>query len=51
MAKLTAFLISASSKTIKGSDPPSSITDFFKFLPAIAAILAPALVLPVNEIP
>ena len=42
---------SASSKTINGSEPPSSSTTFFKFLPASSAILAPAAVLPVNETP
>lgn len=42
---------SASFNTMKGSLPPNSIICFFKYLLAIDAILLPAVVLPVNEIP
>jgi hypothetical protein len=35
IALLTAYYTSPSARTTKGSFPPSSITDFFRFLPAI----------------
>lgn len=50
-ANFTAYFKSASSKTTKGSEPPNSITDFFKYLPAVSEILDPALALPVKLIP
>ena len=50
-AHSTALSISASSKIIKASLPPNSNTDFFKYLPASAAILAPAASLPVSDTP
>jgi len=36
---------------MKGSLPPSSIIFFFKYFPAVDAILDPAFALPVKEIP
>ena len=51
MALFTANYKSASFKTTKGSLPPSSITDFLRYYPALAAIFDPALVLPVKLTP
>ncbi len=48
-APSAAFSISASGKTINGSDPPSSKTTFFKFFPACSANFDPAYSLPVSE--
>ena len=48
---LTALSISASSRTIKASLPPSSKTDFLMYFPACSAILDPASSLPVSETP
>lgn len=50
-ANWTAFLRSAFYITIKGSDPPSSMTHLFKCFPQIEAIILPVLVLPVNDSP
>lgn len=50
-AVYAAYFTSASYKTMKGSEPPNSITHFFKFLPANSAIFLPALVLPVKLTP
>ena len=47
-APSAAFSIIASSKTMKGSLPPSSKTHFFRFIAALSPTFAPALVLPVN---
>ncbi len=38
-------------RTMNGSDPPSSSTTFFRFLPAIAATAEPARSEPVTETP
>lgn len=43
--------MSTSLRISTGSDPPNSITTFFKYFPAIEAIDFPALVLPVKETP
>jgi hypothetical protein len=40
-----------SDNTINGSLPPNSITDLFKYLPAISAIEAPDLLDPVKLTP
>lgn len=48
---LTAFSKSASSKTIKGSEPPNSITTFFKYFPAIYETAIPPLELPTKLTP
>ena len=42
---------SASANTMKASEPPSSNTDFFRFLPAVSATAAPARSLPVRDTP
>ncbi len=47
----TVRSISAEAATTKGSDPPSSKTHFFKFLPASAAIDRPARSEPVRVTP
>ena len=47
----TAWFISASSKIIYGSLPPSSKTVFFKYSPAIFATSFPVEVLPVTATP
>jgi len=50
-AHLTVLSRSASSSTMKASLPPSSIVDFLRFWPALAATLFPASTLPVNATP
>jgi hypothetical protein len=50
-AKSAAKFKSASSKTIKGSEPPNSNRDFLTYLLATEEIVAPACDEPVNEIP
>lgn len=47
----TALLRSASINTTKESLPPSSITDFLRYWPALEAIKEPALELPVKLTP
>ncbi len=47
-AAVTVLSRSASSSTTKASLPPSSITDFFSWLPALEAIERPARSLPVS---
>ena len=42
---------SAPSRTMNGSEPPSSSTTFFRFCPAAAATAAPARSLPVTDTP
>jgi hypothetical protein len=46
-----ARFTSPSAKTTKGSLPPSSITAFFRYLPAFYAIRAPAFDEPVKLTP
>ena len=50
-AHFTALSRSASSSTMKASEPPSSIVDFFSALPAWAATRAPAPSEPVRATP
>ena len=50
-AQATVLSRSASSSTMKASLPPSSIVDFLRFCPALAATLFPAPTLPVNATP
>ena len=45
------FSRSASSRTINASDPPSSMEDTLRFVPALAEILLPAATLPVRATP
>lgn len=42
---------SASFRTTKGSEPPSSITLFLTYFPAVYATLAPTALDPVNDTP
>ncbi len=51
MVPFITFSISASFKTIIGSEPPSSKTEGFTFLPAILATSAPAASEPVKDTP
>lgn len=48
MAFDTAKSISASSNTMKGSDPPNSNAAFFMFFPHTSATFFPPSVLPTN---
>lgn len=50
-ASETASVRSASSRTTKGSFPPSSKTHFLRYLPAFSAMAAPPLVEPVKQTP
>ena len=50
-ATVAAVLTSASARTMKGSEPPSSSTVFFKALPAVSATSEPALSEPVRVTP
>lgn len=47
----TAWSRSASSQTMKGSEPPSSITHFLRCCEAVVATLLPPFVLPVKLTP
>jgi hypothetical protein len=47
----TVLSRSASSRTISASEPPSSMVDFLRFLPARAATTLPAPSLPVSDTP
>ena len=51
IAASTALSRSASASTMKASEPPSSSTDFLRYLPANAATAAPARGLPVKVTP
>lgn len=50
-AVFTASSILALGNTIKGSFPPSYMTDFLMYLPAVSAIIYPVLLDPVKRTP
>lgn len=50
-ANCTANSTFAFYNTQNGSDPPNSNTLLFKYLPAVAPIIEPALLDPVNDTP